>query len=84
MISFLFFEKIGKLNEKNKYYELSKVKRIRIHDFRYNCASLLISKNIVPILLAKYLVHSDVSMTLNRYSHMYKSKLDEIIKLIEN
>ncbi len=71
-------------NRKNKYCELAKVKRIRIHDFRHSCASLLISKNADPVLVAKYLGHSDVSMTLNRYSHMYKSKLDEIIKLIEN
>lgn len=70
-------------NRKNKYCELSKVKKIRIHDFRHSCASLLISKNADPVLVAKYLGHSDVSMTLNRYSHMYKSKLDEIIKLIE-
>lgn len=69
---------------KNKYCELSNVKRIRIHDFRHSCASLLISKNADPVLVAKYLGHADVSMTLNRYSHMYKSKLDEIIKLIEN
>ena len=42
------------------------------------------SKNADPVLVAKYLGHSDVSMTLNKYSHMYKSKLDEIIKLMEN
>lgn len=71
-------------NRKNKYCNLAEVKQIRIHDFRHSCASLLISKNADPVLVAKYLGHSDVSMTLNRYSHMYKSKLDEIIKLIEN
>ncbi len=69
---------------KNKYCELANVKKIRIHDFRHSCASLLISKNADPVLVAKYLGHTDVSMTLNRYSHMYKSKLNEIIKLIEN
>lgn len=71
-------------NHKNKYCKQANVKQIRIHDFRHSCASLLISKNADPVLVAKYLGHSDVSMTLNRYSHMYKSKLDEIIKLIEN
>lgn len=71
-------------NHKNKYCKLAGVKQIRIHDFRHSCASLLISKNADPVLVAKYLGHSDVSMTLNRYSHMYKSKLDEIINLIEN
>lgn len=69
---------------KNKYCKIANVKQIRIHDFRHSCASLLISKNADPVLVAKYLGHSDIRMTLNRYSHMYKSKLDEIIKLIEN
>lgn len=72
------------LNHKNKYCKLAEIKQIRIHDFRHSCASLLISKNADPVLVAKYLGHSDVSMTLNRYSHMYKSKLDDLIKLIEN
>lgn len=69
---------------KNNYCKLAEVKQIRIHDFRHSCASLLISKNADPVLVAKYLGHTDVSMTLNRYSHMYKSKLDEIVNLIEN
>lgn len=69
---------------KNKYCKIANVKQIRIHDFRHSCASLLISKNADPKLVAEYLGHSDVSMTLNRYSHMYKSKLNEIINLIEN
>ena len=69
---------------KDKYCKLANVKNIRIHDFRHSCASLLISKNADPVLVAKYLGHANVSMTLNRYSHMYKSKLDEIINLFEN
>ena len=69
---------------KNDYCKLAGVKQIRIHDFRHSCASLLISKNADPVLVAKYLGHADVSMTLNRYSHMYKSKLEEIVNLIEN
>lgn len=70
-------------SHKLNYCELAKVKVIRIHDFRHSCASLLISKNADPVLVAKYLGHADVSMTLNRYSHMYKSRLDEIVNLID-
>ncbi len=68
---------------KNKYCSLADVTQIRIHDFRHSCASLLITRNADPVLVSKYLGHSDVSMTLNKYSHMYKSKLEEIISLIE-
>jgi len=60
------------------------VKKIRIHDFRHSCASLLISKQATPVLVAKYLGHSNVAMTLNTYSHLYNSELDTITKLLDN
>ena len=69
---------------KNNYCKKANLKQIRIHDFRHSCASLLISRNADPVLVAKYLGHADVKMTLNRYSHMYKSKLYEIVNLIED
>ena len=71
-------------NKKDKYCDMANLKHIRVHDFRHSCASLLISKNADPVLVAKFLGHSKVNMTLNLYSHMYKSKLDQIVNLIEN
>ena len=70
--------------KKNYYCKQAGVKQIRIHDFRHSCASLLINNDSNPMLVAKYLGHTDVSMTLNRYSHLYKSKLVELIDLINN
>ena len=67
---------------KNNYCKMANVQQIRIHDFRHSTASLLISKNADPSLVAKYLGHSNVSMTLNTYSHMYKSKLNSIKEII--
>lgn len=67
---------------KDKYCNLAKLRRIRIHDFRHSCASLLINKGASPILVAKYLGHSNITMTLNTYSHLYKSELDNIVVLI--
>lgn len=67
-----------------KYCISSNVKKIRIHDFRHSCASLLINNGANITLVAKYLGHSDISMTLNTYSHMYKSKLEEVINIIDN
>ena len=69
---------------KNDYCKSACLKQIRIHDFRHSCASYLISLNADPVLVSKYLGHSDVSMTLNIYSHMYKSKLDELIEIMDN
>ena len=67
-----------------KYCIKTNIRKIRIHDFRHSCASLLINNGANITLVAKYLGHSNITMTLNTYSHMYKSKLDEVIEIIDN
>ncbi len=69
---------------KNKYCKLANVKQIRIHDFRHSCASLLINKGASIALVSKYLGHSNIAITLNTYTHMYKSELIEMTKIINN
>ncbi|HQB32368.1 MAG TPA: site-specific integrase [Erysipelotrichaceae bacterium] len=68
---------------KNKYVRLSGVKNIRIHDLRHSCASLLINHGANITLVSKYLGHSTISMTLDIYSHFYKSKMDELIDSLD-
>ncbi|MEG0977549.1 MAG: tyrosine-type recombinase/integrase [Bacilli bacterium] len=62
----------------------SKFKANRIHDFRHNCASMLINMGANITVVASYLGHSDIKVTLDTYSHMYKPKLDDISTLINN
>lgn len=69
-------------NIKNKTCKAANLKQIRVHDFRHNCASLLINNGIT--LVAKYLGHSDIEMTLNTYSHMFGNKLEELMTTIDN
>ena len=69
---------------KNQYCELSGLKQIRIHDFRHSCASFLINQGASITLVSKYLGHSKVSITLDVYSHFYKSELINITELINN
>lgn len=71
-------------NKKNKYCELAGVKKIRIHDFRHSCASLLISKGASIALVSKYLGHNDINITLKTYTHMFKSELENITDLLNN
>ena len=72
------------MNRKNKNCKLAGVKRIRLHDFRHSCASLLISKGANITLVAKYLGHSKIDETLNTYSHLFKSDLDSIVDTLNN
>lgn len=69
---------------KNNYCKQAKLKQIRIHDFRHSCASFLINKGASIVLVSKYLGHSNITMTLNTYTHMYKNELEDIAKMINN
>lgn len=62
----------------------ARLKNIRIHDFRHSCASLLISNNASIALVAKYLGHSNITTTLNTYTHMFKNEFNDIINVIDN
>lgn len=71
--------------QKRKNYYCNKTdskKRIRIHDFRHSCASLLINQGASIPLVSKYLGHSNVSITLNTYTHMFKSELDKMTDIL--
>lgn len=71
-------------NKKNKFCELAKVKKIRIHDFRHSCASLLINNGANITIVSKFLGHSKISITLDTYTHMYSNKLNEIVDILDN
>lgn len=71
------------LDRKTKNAFMVRVKDIRIHDFRYSCASLLIDSSANITLVAKYFGHTKIDETLNTYSHMYQNRLDTIVNIIE-
>lgn len=69
---------------KNKYCKLANVKQIRIHDFRHSHATLLLSKGVPITVISKRLGHSNLSMTLNVYSHLILQDEDKAIDLLNN
>ena len=71
-------------HQKNKYTQESGVNQIRIHDFRHSCASVLINNGASIMIVAKYLGHAKIDETLNTYSHLFKNKMDEIVKTMDN
>lgn len=60
------------------------LRKIRIHDFRHSCASLLINKGASIQLVSKYLGHASIDITLKTYTHLYKSELDNIKVVLDN
>ena len=71
-------------NHKNVNCKLADIKQIRLHDFRYSCASLLVNKGANVQVVAKYLGHTKVEETLNTYTHLFNSALNEVVAVIDN
>lgn len=57
-------------NEFNKMIKEAKVKQIRFHDLRHTAITLMLEQGIHYKVVAERVGHSDVSITLNRYSHV--------------
>ena len=64
----------------------AKVPRIRFHDLRHTAATLLLSQGVHPKIVQERLGHSQISLTLDTYSHVLPSmqkeaaaKLDKLL-----
>ncbi len=59
-------------------------RRIRFHDLRHSCASLLLANNVPMKQIQDWLGHSDFSTTANIYAHLdYSSKLSSAQAMVE-
>ncbi len=47
--------------------------RIRFHDLRHSCASLLLAQGVPTRMIMELLGHSQITLTLNTYSHVLPS-----------
>ena len=53
-----------------KILERNGLRKIRFHDLRHTCASLLVSLDVNMKVIQKYLGHSNMSTTADIYSHL--------------
>jgi len=51
--------------------------RMRFHDLRHSCASLLAAQNVPPRAIMETLGHSTIATTMNVYAHVMPSLLQE-------
>ena len=59
-----------------KLLQANGLRRIRYHDLRHSCASLLLANGVPMKQIQEWLGHSDFSTTANIYAHLdYSSKL---------
>lgn len=50
--------------------ESEKLPKIRLHDLRHSCATLLLAQGVPQRTLMEILGHSQISLTMNTYSHV--------------
>ena len=56
---------------------------VRIHDLRHTSASLLISEGVHPRAVQAHLGHSSMSVTMDRYGHLFPSEFEAIAEKLE-
>jgi len=69
-------------NDITRYHKIAEVKKIRVHDLRHSHASFLINNDVNPLIISKRLGHAKVDITLDTYSHLYPSKEEKVIDVI--
>jgi len=71
-------EAFGRLLEKNG------LRKVRFHDTRHSCASLLLANGVPMKQIQEWLGHSDFSTTANIYAHLdYSSKISSASALLD-
>jgi integrase len=58
--------------------------KIRFHDLRHTCATLLLSKNVHPKIVQEMLGHATVAITLDTYSHVLPGMGDHAAAAMED
>lgn len=48
----------------------SGLRRVRFHDLRHSCATLLLVQGVSPRVVMEILGHSEIALTMNAYSHV--------------
>ncbi|MFV0307465.1 MAG: tyrosine-type recombinase/integrase [Desertimonas sp.] len=59
------------------------LRRLRVHDLRHTCASLLLAQGVPARLVMEMLGHSQIGITMNLYSHVLPTAMSETANAIE-
>jgi integrase len=54
----------------------AKLRRVRVHDLRHTCASLLIATGADLAAISRQLGHANVNITLSTYTHWFARRTD--------
>jgi integrase len=60
-----------------KIIERAGLRRVRLHDLRHTAASLMLAQDVSPRVIMEVLGHSQISVTMNTYSHISEAQSRE-------
>lgn len=56
---------------------------VRIHDLRHTCVALLVEQGAHPKAIQAHLGHSSITVTLDRYGHLFPDNLERLADRLE-
>jgi integrase len=60
------------------------LRRIRFHDLRHTCASLLIAQGENPKYIQRQLRHASIQITFDRYGHLFPDANQEAVRRLDD
>jgi integrase len=60
------------------------LRRVRLHDLRHTAASLMLAQGVNPRVVMEILGHSQISITMNTYSHVTPASSREAVARVED
>jgi integrase len=62
----------------------ARLPKIRFHDLRHTCATLLLTKNVNPKVVSEMLGHATIAITLDTYSHVLPNMQESAAAAMED
>jgi integrase len=60
------------------------VRRLRLHDLRHSCASILLAQGVPPRVVMEIVGHSIIDVTMNIYGHVMLDAQRDALRHIDN
>lgn len=57
--------------------------RLRFHDLRHTCASLLIDQGAHPKMISAHLGHKSIAITMDRYGHLFEEHSERLAEMLD-
>jgi integrase len=77
------FNRDSVVKRAEKAWKAAGLKPIGLHEARHSCASIFIAAGVNIKALSTYLGHSSITITLDRYGHLFPGNEDEAVGLVD-